>query len=309
MEIETNGYYVLNTNGVQQIPINVNIGETGKIQSVKNVDITANGKTNVLPDEGYNGIANVVVNTNVETDVKVQDSKEVTITSNGSTAVVPDSGFAAIKSVFVNTQVPEPESEASKSIDVVENGSYTVTPTSPYNAMKSVTCNVNVPIKNIQPTKTVSITSNGSVNITPDAGYDGIGTVSANVNVSTSGSSNIVIIKCLYAHKSDVSMHVFSDEVVVNDKQYLSFSSNGLIIFTTINTKAIHIQYLETSTRLTDIDKYVFIPCSLDSQFGFFDNSRRVFAYWIPDRIGYKEGGTGNVFIDSDSYIKFDSLS
>lgn len=191
MEIETNGYYVLNTNGVQQIPVNVNIGETGKIQSVKNVDITSNGKTNVLPDEGYNGIANVVVNTNVETDVKVQDSKEVTITSNGSTAVVPDTGFAAIKSVFVNTQVPEPESEASKSIDVVENGSYTVTPTSPYNAMKSVTCNVNVPLKNVQPTKTVSITNNGNVSITPDVGYDGIGVVNADVNVHNVGFFDI----------------------------------------------------------------------------------------------------------------------
>lgn len=230
MEIETNGYYILNTNGVQQIPVNVNIGETGKIQSIKNVDITVNGKTNVLPDEGYSGIANVVVNTNVDTDVKVQDSKEVTITSNGSTAVVPDTGFAAIKSVFVNTQVPEPESEASKSIDVVENGSYTVTPTSPYNAMKSVTCNVNVPLKNVQPTKTVSITNNGNVSITPDAGYDGIGTVNVNVNVNDVGFFDITHIGFL--DRLDGHFRGFNKiEPSVNNQEEFYLGNHDLIIY------------------------------------------------------------------------------
>lgn len=186
MEIETNGYYILNTNGVQYLPINVNIAEGGKIQSSKEVSVIENGKSYVKPDEGYNGIANVTINTNVQSDVKVQDSKEVTITSNGSTAVVPDTGYTAIKSVFVITQVPVPESEASKSIDIVENGSYTITPTVPYKTMKSVTCNVNVPIKNIQSEKSVSYITNGDAVITPDVGYDGIGQVNVNINVPAS---------------------------------------------------------------------------------------------------------------------------
>lgn len=260
MEIETNGYYVLNTNGVQQIPVNVNIGETGKIQSVKNVDITANGKTNVLPDEGYNGIANVVVNTNVDTDVKVQDSKEVTITSNGSTAVVPDTGFAAIKSVFVNTQVPEPESEASKSIDVVENGSYTVTPTSPYNAMKSVTCNVNVPLKNVQPTKTVSITNNGNVSITPDAGYDGIGTVNANVNVQKSSFIDITRIGSAYASGGLTSETDKIEPELLNRDNY--YTSGGTYMYNSAPDGNVYVcyspreQYLGHVYKILSLVKY-----------------------------------------------------
>lgn len=186
MEIETNGYYNLNTNGVQYFPISVNVAEGGKIQSSKEVSVTENGKSYVIPDEGYNGIANVIINTDVQSDVKLQDSKDVTITSNGTSAVVPDTGFTAIKSVFVNTQVPVPESEASKSINVVENGSYTVTPTAPYESMKSVTCTVNVPIKNIQSEKSVSYNTNGDAVITPDVGYDGIGQVNVNIDVPSS---------------------------------------------------------------------------------------------------------------------------
>lgn len=186
MEIETNGYYNLNTNGVRCFPISVNVAEGGKIQSSKEVSVTENGKSYVTPDEGYNGIANVTVNTNVESDVKLQDSKDVTITSNGTSAVVPDTGYTAIKSVFVTTQVPVPESEASKSINVDKNGSYTVIPTAPYESMKSVTCNVNVPIKSIQSEKSVSYITNGDAVITPDVGYDGIGQVNVNINVPSS---------------------------------------------------------------------------------------------------------------------------
>lgn len=303
MEIETNGYYVLNTNGVQQIPVNVNIGETGKIQSIKNVDITVNGKTNVLPDEGYNGIANVVVNTNVETDVKVQDSKEVTITSNGSTAVVPDTGYNAIKSVFVNTQVAEPQSEASKSIDVVENGSYTVTPTSPYNAMKSVTCNVNVPLKNVQPTKTVSITNNGNVSITPDAGYDGIGTVNANVNV---GTSNIIYVEKLLrlnSGGSEQKIYVLPDDIIVNDKPDLSFDTDVFLLVGGLNGGSVRLFYLPKGQIEYHVEKYVSIPVSeTKSIFLFAQGNKYLFQFSTSD--------SGSLFFgNADGLIKFIGLS
>lgn len=296
MEIETNGYYVLNTNGVQQIPVNVNIGETGKIQSVKNVDITANGKTNVLPDEGYNGIANVVVNTNVDTDVKVQDSKEVTITSNGSTAVVPDTGFAAIKSVFVNTQVAEPQSEASKSIDVVENGSYTVTPTSPYGSMKSVTCNVNVPIKNIQPTKTVSITNNGNVTINPDAGYDGIGTVNATVNVSSPTFFDIT--SYFYFYDGSQTHVVLADNVIVNTAEDLQFDTDVFIIYSVNPSMHFDIKYLKKGYRLTGVAKYVYTPVLRGGCVILFSGTTYLFQFLPPDISNLSSEGTGGLFFN-----------
>lgn len=261
MEIETNGYYNLNTNGVQYFPISVNVAEGGKIQSSKEVNVTENGKSYVKPDEGYNGIANVIINTNVQSDVKLQDSKDVTITSNGSTAVVPDTGYTAIKSVFVTTQVPASESEASKSIDVVENGSYTVIPTAPYDSMKSVTCNVNVPNKNIQTEKVVDVVMNGSITVKPNVGYDGIANVVVNTNVS-GGNYNITQIK-LIDRSNNERMYQLSDIVKDNGSSSKSVYVQGGALLITKNSKGLYyVRCPVSSTSFNVSGKYIWIDLS-----------------------------------------------
>lgn len=275
MEIETNGYYRLNTNGVQYLPVNVNVVESGKIQSSKNVNVAQNGKLYVKPDEGYSGMANVVVNTNVQSDVKLQDSKDVTITSNGSTAVVPDTGFTAIKSVFVNTQVPVPESEASKSINVVENGSYTVTPTAPYGSMKSVTCNVNVPIKNIQTEKVVDVVMNGSITVKPNVGYDGIASVVVNTNVS-GGNYNITQIKLIY--NNNERMYQLSDIVKDNGSSSKSVYVQGGALLITKNSKGLYyVRCPVSSTSFNVSGKYIWID--LKGEFLFMNSDGLVFIH------------------------------
>lgn len=275
MEIETNGYYNLNTNGVQYFPISVNVAEGGKIQSSKEVSITENGKSYVTPDEGYSGIANVIVSTNVESEVKLQDSKDVTITSNGTSAVVPDTGYTAIKSVFVTTQVPVPESEASKSIDVVENGSYTITPTAPYEAMKSVTCNVNVPIKSIQAEKVVDVVINGSMTIKPNVGYDGIASVVVNTNVS-GGNYNITQIKRIYDNNE--YMYQLSDIVKDNGSSSKSiFVQNGALLITKTSSGLYYIRSPNSSTSFNVSNKYIWID--LSGEFLFMNSDGLVFIH------------------------------
>lgn len=287
MEIETNGYYRLNTNGVQYLPVNVNVVESGKIQSSKDIDVTQNGKLYVKPDEGYSGMANVVVNTNVQSDVKLQDSKDVTITSNGSTAVVPDTGYTAIKSVFVNTQVPVPESEASKSINVVENGSYTVTPTAPYGSMKSVTCNVNVPVKNIQTEKVVDVVINGSITVKPNVGYDGIASVVVNTNVS-GGNFNITQIKRIFDNNEYT--YQLSDIVKDNGSSSKSiFVQNGALIITKTSNGLYYVRSPNSSTNFNVSNKYIWID--LSGEFLFMNSDGLVFIHI--DRGDYVSIGPG----------------
>lgn len=175
MEIESNGYYNISTNGVQDIPIRINVSSIGsRLQDNKRVTITSNGTSNITPDTGYDGMKSVTANVDVESDVKVQDSKEVTITQNGNDTVVPDTGYNGIASVFIKTQVPAPASQDVKSVTYTENKIYTVIPDDPYTTMKSVNVTVDTPSENIQSTKAVSFYNNGQGLIRADDGYNAI---------------------------------------------------------------------------------------------------------------------------------------
>lgn len=188
MEIEYNGEYMFNTNGIDKIPIKVNVMSTGsRLQDDKNVQITQNGTTVIQPDSTYDGIKKVTVETNVESDVKVQDSKEVTITQNGNDTVIPDTGYNGIASVFITTQVPDPPSQDVKNVTCTENKTYTIIPDSPYTTMKSVDVMVNTPVINVQDHKDVTVTENNTVvTINPDAGYNALGYVKVTPNIPTS---------------------------------------------------------------------------------------------------------------------------
>jgi hypothetical protein len=69
----------------------------------KSVEITENGRTSVVHDDGFTGLGNVDVNVNVPP--KNQD-KTVDVVENGTLEVVADSGFTGLGSVLVNVNVP-----------------------------------------------------------------------------------------------------------------------------------------------------------------------------------------------------------
>lgn len=184
MEIESNGYYDINTNGAQLLPLHVNVFSDGaRIEQTKVVNIVQNGSVTVSPEQDYDGIKDVVINTSVPTSVNVQKDKNVVITNNGVNTVVPDSGYDCMSSVIVNTQVSTSESEREKTIDVTNNGKYTVTPTAPYASMKLVNINVNVPTKTIQPPAYFTQTENNLYVYTPEVGYDGFSSLSIRTDV------------------------------------------------------------------------------------------------------------------------------
>ena len=70
------------------------------------------------------------------------ENKEITITENGTTTVVPSDGFGGLSSVDITTDVPTPKVEANKSISITENGAYTVTPSTGYVGVGDVDINV-----------------------------------------------------------------------------------------------------------------------------------------------------------------------
>ena len=76
------------------------IGGSPNLQE-KSVNITKNGTTSVLPDEGYS-LSKVDVNVNVP-PTPTQE-KSVNITENGTTSVLPDAGFN-LSSVNVTVDV------------------------------------------------------------------------------------------------------------------------------------------------------------------------------------------------------------
>lgn len=207
MEIEDNGYYNLNTNGVQLLPVRVNVSATGsRLQDNKKVVITNNGTSNIVPDEGYDGMKSVTTEVNVESDVKVQDSKEITITQNGNDTVVPDTGYNGIASVFIKTQVPAPVSQDVKSVTYTENGEYTVIPDESYSTMKSVDVIVNTPVITVQNNREYSIINNGNIIINPSDGYSAMSKVSISSNVTSRFDINGYYVDGVY--------HDLVDEVV-----------------------------------------------------------------------------------------------
>lgn len=93
----------------------------------KSVTITANGRTEITPDEGYT-LSKAVVVTDVPT--KPEQTKSVTIRANGITGVAPDPGHV-LTDVTINTAVPG-KMEQTKTVIITENGTTEITPDEGY---------------------------------------------------------------------------------------------------------------------------------------------------------------------------------
>ena len=151
----------------------------------KHISIDKNvSMTEVTPDEGYSGLSRV----EVDVEIPVEDNKQVTITENGTTTIIPGDGYDYIEMCDVTVSVPIPEPKLQeKSTTISQNGASSVTPDSGYDGLSKVDITVQVPEKTIQANKTVSITTNGQTIVSPDPSNDGMAQVTVDVNVSGGG--------------------------------------------------------------------------------------------------------------------------
>ena len=97
---------------LDEMPNKISSIETGpSIQESKTIEITSNGTTEVIPDDGYGGIKKVDVSVAVPESPAPEPlahDKTVTITANGTTEVTPDDGYEFLTRVTINTNVPIP---------------------------------------------------------------------------------------------------------------------------------------------------------------------------------------------------------
>lgn len=80
-------------------------GHGAKLQE-KNVEITENGSTTVIPNSNFNGLSKVNITTNVPSISPIYQDKTISIFENTSTEVIPDSQYDALSKVTVNTDIP-----------------------------------------------------------------------------------------------------------------------------------------------------------------------------------------------------------
>lgn len=283
MEIENNGYYNLNTNGVQLLPVRVNVSATGsRLQDNKKVVITNNGTNNIVPDEGYDGLKSVTTDVNVESDVKVQNSKEVTITQNGNDTVVPDTGYNGIASVFIKTQVPAPVSQDVKSVTYTENNTYTVVPDDPYTTMKSVDVTVNTPIVNVQDQKIVGYSQNALYTVIPDSGYDALKMVVVKVTVPV---NNFDITSIMYKTSSGSYTTVPINNVQSSIVGTVTFTDNTVVIYQLKGETKVRVAVFvkETDAYLNNVSKYMAFR--FDANEFIFKNSSNDYLFNIDTKI------------------------
>ena len=283
MEIEDNGYYNLNTNGVQLLPVRVNVSASGsRLQDNKKVIITNNGTNNIVPDEGYDGMKSVTTEVNVESDVKIQDSKEVTIIQNGNDTVTPDTGYNGIASVFIKTQVPAPVSQDVKSVTYTENGEYTVIPDDSFTTMKSVDVTVNTPVVNVQDQKIVGYSQNALYTITPDSGYDALRMAIVQVSVPV---NNFDITSIMYKNSSGGYTTVPINSVQSSIVGTVSFSANTVVIYQLTDETKVRVAVFvsDTDAYLNNVSKYMAFR--FDANEFIFKNSSNDYLFNIDTNI------------------------
>lgn len=283
MEIEDNGYYNLNTNGVQLLPVRVNVSASGsRLQDNKKVIIINNGTNNIVPDEGYDGMKSVTTEVNVESDVKIQDSKEVTIIQNGNDTVTPDTGYNGIASVFIKTQVPAPVSQDVKSVTYTENGEYTVIPDDSFTTMKSVDITVNTPVVNVQDQKIVGYSQNALYTITPDSGYDALRMAIVQVSVPV---NNFDITSIMYKNSSGGYTTVPINSVQSSIVGTVSFSANTVVIYQLTNETKVRVAVFvsDTDAYLKNVSKYMAFR--FDANEFIFKNSSNDYLFNIDTNI------------------------
>ena len=173
---------IILTDKMLVIPVGISPNYAGagksdiKIQDSKDVTITENGSTTVVPDENFD----VLTKVNITTDVNpALEDKSVEITENGDynyTASAPYYGIGNFN-VKVNVQWPV---ESSKTVNPSFNEDITVLPSEGFDAMSSVIVKKAVP--NLED-KNVEINENGDYSFSKSAPYDGIGNFNVKVNV------------------------------------------------------------------------------------------------------------------------------
>lgn len=129
MEIEANGTYDLITNGVQRVPVTINV-VAGNVQAAKDVTITSNTTTTVVPDEGYDSMSTVVVDTKVSTQLyqfnNVVISEDTVLTAPESREVVVPANNIILFSV-PNDNVLYLARAGSSNVTVLDLDKYIIT--------------------------------------------------------------------------------------------------------------------------------------------------------------------------------------
>ena len=155
---------ILTLNGNAIIPPDSSNIETQE----KNITLTSNGTTNVLPDTGK-FLSKVGVAVSVPSDAKVEQEKTTTITSNGTSQITPDSGKTLSK-VNITVAVPsDAKVEQEKSVTISKNGTSQITPDSG-KTLSKVSVTVAVPSDAKVEQEKTATPSTSQVIITPDTG-------------------------------------------------------------------------------------------------------------------------------------------
>ena len=167
---------IILTDKMLVIPVGISPNYSGagnsdiKIQDSKDVTITENGSTTVVPDENFD----VLTKVNITTDVNpALEDKSVEITENGDYNYTASAPYYGIGNFNVNVNVEIPV-ESGKTVYPSFNEDVTVTPSEGFDAMSSVI--VKKAEANLQD-KTVDKASTSEIVLTADEGYQGLGTV------------------------------------------------------------------------------------------------------------------------------------
>lgn len=83
----------------------------------------------------------LTVNVPTQEPVNIEEEKEVSITSNGTTIIVPSQGYDAIGQVSATVAVPDPPTQTNRSVSLTKIGSTTINPSSGYTTMNRVVVN------------------------------------------------------------------------------------------------------------------------------------------------------------------------
>ena len=158
------------------------------IQPSKDVTITENGSTTVVPDENFD----VLTQVNITTDVNPSlENKSVEITENGDYSYTASAPYYGIGNFNVKVNV-EGHYESDKTVNPSFVEDVTVTPSAGFDAMSSVI--VKKAEANLQD-KTVDKASTSEIVLTADEGYQGLGTVTVapikTKTVSADPSTNV----------------------------------------------------------------------------------------------------------------------
>ena len=173
----------------------------------------------------------------------LQNNKNVTVTSNTTTSVIPDEGYDGMRSVSVVTNVPSNNETWTNKRFISNNTytiSNLMNDSTKDGISKDSTVVIDVPVPSITQISNYSITSNGNnQNISIPTGYDAVDSISVNVNVKT--RINAVEIPNQYGQNISVSFSNFvfkssSSVQTLDSKQYLLFTSNFITFYLVWNT-------------------------------------------------------------------------